>query len=214
MNNKKISRPLIIVLGLIFLAGIIFIVMSVNKKHTDSQTTIVEEIVVTPTSFIKISQSLDVNTSSWNTFSDKALKLTMKYPSNVIIDERQTVQDRLYVFIFADDRDKVLPGKVTALYVANTHKKGVDGFTAFKQSDCGSECNISYKTVSWVNINNVYGVQNPLPGDVHNYYLTDKTQIGSVINVYVGGYINEKDKTVQDKIETFDQVIKTIQFDR
>jgi len=214
MNNKKISRPLIIVLGLILLAGIIFIVMSVNKKHTDSQTTLVEEIVVTPASFIKISQSPDIDTSSWNTFSDEKLKFSIKYPSHIILDERQTVQDKLYVFIFDEDKVKRLPGKVTALYIADTHKKGVDGFTAFRQSDCGRECNISYKTVPWVNINNVYGIQNPLPADVHNYYLTDKTQTGSVINVYIGGYLDKKDIEVQDKIETFEQVIKTIQFDR
>lgn len=213
MIFSKFIRSLAIVLALILLAAFLFNAIFLGKNNNKQKTAAVEEIVVTPTSFIKISQSADVDTSSWNTFSDEKLKFSIKYPSNIIIDERQTAQDRLYVFIFDEDKDKRLPGKVTALYIADTHKKGVDGFTAFRSGDCGKECKISYRTVLWININNAYGVKNPLPGDIHNYYLTDKKQEGSVINVYVGGYTDKKDKEVQIKINTFEEMIKTIYFD-
>jgi hypothetical protein len=89
---------------------------------------------------------------------------------------------------------------------------GIDGFSAFRKGDCGTKCKVSYKTVPWVNINNTYGVKNPMPGDVHNYFLTDKEQTRTVMNVYVGGYVADKEKAVQEKIKIFEQMIKTFQF--
>ena len=210
IKNLK-SKILIAVAGIILLAGILAGFNSMTKKQSKIQK-YTEEVVVTPTVFMKISQP-DVNTSSWTIFKNENFKLSIKYPENVIIDERQTVKDKIYVFIFEEDKEEPLPGKVTALYVANTHKKGIDGFNAFRRGDCGKECKVSYRKVSWVNINNMYGIKNPMPDDVQNYFLTDKIQSGSVINVYVGGYVNTKDKEVQEKLKTFEQMIKTVRFE-
>jgi hypothetical protein len=189
------------------------IAITLFSKSTDKpENTYVEEVVVTPTAYTKIPKP-KAETSGWKTFSDTNLKLTMKYPPQVLLDPRQTSQGRLYAFIFAEDKTASLPGKVTTLYIADTHKSFIDGFSAFRKSDCSKNCEISYKNTQWININNVYGVKNPLPKDVHNYYLTDKKMSGSVVNAYVGGYLGTE-KVVEEKIRTFEDMIKTIQFDR
>lgn len=129
-------------------------------------------------------------------------------------DPRQTVSGRIYALIFTDDKAKALPNKVTTLYIANTSKKGIDGFSAFRKGDCKSPCAISYKKVTWVNMNNVYGIENPLPNDINNYYFTDKNQSGYVINIYIGGNTDTKDAAVQAKLAIFGQIIKTLEFER
>jgi hypothetical protein len=120
MVMKRLNFKFVyIILGLIILsAGSVFYKNSMSPK-----TTYVEEVVLTPTSYIKIPQP-ESDTSSWKTFSEKSLKFIIRYPENVILDARQTSKDRIYVFIFEEDKDAVLPGKVTALYIADTHKKG------------------------------------------------------------------------------------------
>lgn len=168
----------------------------------------IEEVVVVPETFEKLTKDKDA--SSWQTFTAEQGRFTIQHPANVTIDERQTSPGRITVFIFEEDKTASLPGKVTALYIAETNKKDVDGFTAFRKGDCGRECKVSYKNVSWININNAYGVKNPLPGDVHNYYLTDKNKTKSVINAYVGGYLETNDKEVQKKIKMFENMIKTL----
>lgn len=216
MKFLKNKRLLLIVVGMILVIGIIFSMTIIKKTKNASVTNAfapTPTAVVTPTTYKKIPPS-NLDTSSWKEFSDKKLGFSLKYPPEVIIDARQTSQGRLTVFIFEDDKNKSLPGKVTSFYIADTHKKGIDGFTAFSRSDCGSKCDVSYKKTDWVNVNNAYGVKNPLPKDNNNYYLTDKKQTGTVINIYIGGYTNKKDKAVQDKITTFEEMIKTIKFDR
>ena len=170
-------------------------------------------VVPTPQEYRKI-EPADNETTSWNEFSDSKLKYVIKHPQNIILDKRQTSEGRLTVFIFTEDKTATLPGKVTALYLADTGKTGIDGFTAFSRGDCGKECEVSHTNSDWVAINNVYGIKNPMPNDVHNYFLTDKNMSGSVLNAYVGGYTNVGDKTVQKKIEMFEEMIKTIQFER
>ncbi len=206
----KPNQYIFILVGIILVAGVF---MFVNNKPKEMKKAYVEEVVVTPAAFMNLSQAADVDTSSWETFTDEKLKFTMKHPSNVIIDERQTSEGRITVFIFEEDTEEPLPGKVTALYIADTGKKGVDSFSAFRKGDCGKECNVSYKNASWVNINNTYGIKNPMQGDVANYFLTDKKQANSVINFYVGGY-TKKEKAVQGKIDIFEQMIKTVQFEK
>jgi hypothetical protein len=209
--NKKhilyLGILLLIIVG--FLVSIFFFANNNTKKYNFAPT---PTMVPTPSEYRKILPA-DQETTSWQTFTDDKLKYSIQYPKNITIDKRQTVKDRITAFVFEEDKTASLPGKVTALFLADTHKKGIDGFTAFSRSDCGSNCNASYKNTDWVNINNVYGIKNPLPNDVHNYYLTDKNQSGSVINAYVGGYINN-DKDVQNKIDIFEEMIKTIKFNR
>lgn len=171
------------------------------------------EAVITPSAFRRISPAPNISSIKWNTYTDKKLGFTLKYPDNVIIDERQTIEDRITVFIFEDDRVATLPGKVTALYVADTHEKTADGYSAFRTDDCGAKCDISYKKVDWVNVNNVYGIRNPLPEDVANYYVTDKQQRGTVVNLYVGGYLG-KEEAVESKTAAFEEIVKTISFSR
>jgi hypothetical protein len=172
----------------------------------------VDEVVVTPTAYVKLEKNTQEETSSWQRFTDKKLGFSMQHPDTVLLDERQTVDGRIVVFVFAEEKEAPLPGKVTALYVADTTKIGIDGFSAFRKGDCGTKCTVSYKTVPWVNINNTFGVKNPMPGDVHNYFLTDKEQSRTVMNVYVGGFMAEQDKAVQEKIKVFEEMIKTFQF--
>jgi hypothetical protein len=172
----------------------------------------VNEVVVTPTSYIKLEKDAQKELSVWQTYTDEKLGFSMQHPDTVILDARQTAVGRIIVFVTASDKAAPLPGKVTALYVADTTKIGIDGFSAFRKGDCGTKCTVSYKTVPWVNINNTFGVKNPMPGDVHNYFLTDKEQSRTVMNVYVGGFVDEKDKAVQEKIKTFEKMIKTFQF--
>lgn len=206
----------ILFLGIIlFIPVVLFVSAIFFTKNKTSQYTFAPTptAVPTPSEYRKLS-SADNVTTSWQTFTDDQLKYSIKYPDNVVIDKRQTVQGRITVFVFDEDKTASLPGKVTALYLADTHKKGIDGFTAFSRGDCGSECKVSFKKADWININNVYGIKNPLPNDIHNYYLTDKGQTDTVVNVYVGGYTNEKGKGVQEKIDIFEKMIKTIQFNR
>jgi hypothetical protein len=183
----------------------------VGNEALQKQLSVADEVVVTPTAYQKVEKNAQEELSDWQTYTDKKLGFSIQHPENVILDERQTVDGRIIVFIFAEDVEEPLPGKVTALYVADTTKIGSDAFTAFRKGDCGRECKVSYKTVPWVNINNTYGVKNPMPGDIHNYFLTDKEQTRTVLNVYVGGFVDEKDKTVQEKIKTFEQMIKTFE---
>jgi hypothetical protein len=200
---------LFLILGL--LAGISFFQAKNSPPKIAFSPT--PTVVPTPKEYRKI-EPADNETASWNEFSDTKLKYVIKHPKNIILDKRQTSESRLTVFIFDEDKTATLPGKVTALYLADTGKSGIDGFTAFSRGDCGKECAVSHTNSDWVRINSVYGIKNPLPEDVHNYFLTDKTMSGSVLNAYVGGYTNVEDKTVQRKIEVFEEMIKTIQFER
>jgi hypothetical protein len=204
----KVNKYIFIIGGIIFLAGVFLFVSKNGSKNT-----IANEVVITPTAFMKLSQASDVDTSSWEMYEDKKLKFTMNHPASVIIDPRQTSKGRITAFIFEEDKDKPLPGNVTVLYIADTGKKGSDGFSAFRKGDCGTDCKVSYKNVSWININNAYGVKNPMPNDVVNYFLTDKDQSKPVINFYAGGYM-KKEKDVQEKINTFEQMIKTMKFEK
>src|SRR5882724_10298348 len=197
-----IGGTLLIITGLVLL----FTSKNSNTKHNYAN-----EVVVTPTVFVKLSQKNNINTSSWETFEDKKLKFTMKHPINVILDPRQTSEGRITAFVFAEDKDQLLPGKIPVLYIADTGKIGIDGFSAFRKGDCGTQCTVSYKDVSWVNINNAYGVKNPFSKDSLNYFLTDKNRTRSVVNFYVGGYTKDE-KIVQAKVDIFEQMIKTIQF--
>ena len=170
-------------------------------------------VVPTPQEYRKI-ESANPEADTWQSFTDNTLKYVIKHPKEIIIDKRQTSAGRLTVFIFDEDKTASLPGKVTALYLADTGKRGIDGFTAFSRGDCGKECDIAHTNSDWVTVNNVYGIKNPLPEDVHNYYLTDQNMMGSVLNAYVGGYIAAEDQAVQKKIGLFEEMIKTIRFAR
>jgi|SRR5882672_4084183 len=206
--EKAFLRKSIIIIVIFFTLGVTTALFFFHKNAVQK---IAEEPVKVPTSYTK--QTSTVDTSSWKTFSDKQLSFSIKYPSSVMLDSRQTSQGRIDVFIFTEDKAKQLPGKVTALYIANTYKAGLDGFSAFRKGDCKQPCTISYKNTPWVNINNAYGIQNPLSGDVSNYYLTDKDQKGLVINAYVGGYKNKAYQEVKKKMDIFEQMIRTIQFE-
>lgn len=162
-----------------------------------------------PTQFVTLPKP-NATTKSWSTFSDDNLSLSLKYPSRVMLDPKQTVKDRLYAFIFKEDQESL--EKIPTLYIANTHKAGRDGFTAFRNSDCKQPCPVSEETANWIIINNAYGIRNPLPNDVANYYLIDKNQQGIVVNAYVGGNKSTQEKDVKEKIATFEQMILTIQF--
>jgi hypothetical protein len=199
MTILRQKKHVIALVGILCITAVIASIAFINTKDTNPKSTYIAEVVLTPTAYITIPPPQS-DISSWRTFTDQKLQLSMKYPPQVMLDPRQTSQDRIYAFIFTEDKVATLPGNVTALYLADTNKKGVDGFSAFRKGDCGTECPISYKKTAWVNINNVYGIKNQIPGDVHNYFLTDKNMSGSVVNAYVGGYITEE-KDVQDKIE-------------
>ena len=102
----------------------------------------VNEVVVTPTAYLKLEKDSQEASSSWQTFTDKKLGFSLQYPDTVIIDERQTVDGRIIAFVFVEDKAAPLPGKVTALYVADTTKIGIDGFSAFRKGDCGTKCSV------------------------------------------------------------------------
>jgi hypothetical protein len=155
----------------------------VGNEAFQREQAVVDEVVVTPTAYLKLEKNAQEETSSWQTYADKKLGFSMEHPVTVILDERQTVAGRIIVFVLAEDKEAPLPGKVTALYIADTTKIGTDAFSAFRKGDCGTECKVSYKTVPWVNINNAYGVKNPMPGDTQNYFLADKEQARTVMNV-------------------------------
>ncbi|MEK7570661.1 MAG: hypothetical protein AAB553_00165 [Patescibacteria group bacterium] len=211
MKKRKTKHLVFITSALVLGIGIIGTSILFTNKQTS--TPFKAYPTAKPTQFITI-PTPDAAIDTWQTFTDETLRYSMKYPEDIMIDERQTSEGRITVFIFAEDSKKKLPGKVTALYLANTNKKGIDGFSAFRKSDCGSNCKTYPDKTDWVIINNGYGIRNPLPKDIHNYYLTDKNERGNVLNVYVGGYINEKDVSVTKKIETFEQMIQTITFSR
>ncbi len=210
MRITKLHILLICLLLLIAFGSVSYFLS--HKKFQRATDAYVIEPVITPTGYVTLKPTN--NTTSWKTFSDETLHYSVKYPSNVIIDTRQTVEGHVTVFIFSEDKTEPLPGQVTSLYIANTNRNAIDGFSAFQQGDCGTKCNVSYKKVTWVTVNNVYGVKNPLPNDNNNYYFTDKKQSGPVINVYVGGYVDTNTKGVKEKIATFEEIIKTINFDR
>jgi hypothetical protein len=169
------------------------------------KASVADEVVVTPTAYQQVAKNNQDEIADWQTYTDEKLGFSLQHPSSIIVDERQTVEGRIIVFVMASDKEAPLPGKVTALYVADTTKIGTDAFSAFRKGDCGTECKVSYKNVPWVNINNAYGVKNPMPGDTQNYFLADKEQARTVMNVYVGGFVDAQDKTVQEKINTFEK---------
>jgi hypothetical protein len=201
---------LLIIVGL--LAGTFYFTKnsSPTRQHTFAPT---PTTVPEPSEYRKISSD-DKVTASWKIFTDDKLQYSIHHPENIILDVRQTSQGRINVFIFKEDKTASLPGKVTALYLADTQKSGVDGFTAFSRGDCGATCNIEYKNADWVTFNNAYGVRNPIKTDQSNWFLTDKNKKGSVINVYIGGYLDIKNKKVQERFELFEEMIKTITFNR
>ena len=209
MNRKSLLTSFLLITSLVMVFGGRVIV---GNESSQKHNAVADEVVVTPTAYLKVEKNAQDEVSSWQTYTDKKLGFSMQHPETVIRDERQTVEGRIIVFIDASDKEAPLPGKVTALYIADTTKIGSDGFTAFRKGDCGKECSVSYKTVPWVNINNTFGVKNPMPGDVQNYFLTDKAQSRTVMNVYVGGFVDEKDKAVQEKLKTFEKLIKTFEF--
>lgn len=153
-----ISAILLLACGLLVGA---FLFQSNNRplKFTFSPT---PTVVPTPKEYRKI-QPAGREAESWLTFTDKSLQYVIKHPKNIIIDKRQTSEGRLTVFIFDEDKTASLPGKITALYLADTGKSGIDGFTAFSRGDCGKDCAVPHTTSDWVTVNNVYGIKNPLP---------------------------------------------------
>jgi hypothetical protein len=221
MKRNKIKRKrriafLLSILLLLLIAGFfLFKTLFFTQRQTNQYTFAPTPTAVpTPKTYTEIDSPRE-NTDSWKTFTDNTLPISLKYPASIILDKRQTSQGRITVFIFDEDKTASLPGKITALYLADTHKKQVNGFTAFSRSDCTvNVCNVSYKNAQWVKINNGYGIKNPLPTDISNWYLTDKNQRGSVINLYVGGYVDTKDANVQKKIKLFEKMIKTITFNQ
>jgi hypothetical protein len=209
--KNKYTLYIVILLVIVIAGGAV-----IYSKNTPSHFSSFNSNAVAtpmPADFAKVPKPVQ-NTSSWKTFTDKALKISMKYPTTVMIDPRQTVTGQLYAFIFTSDKDSDIANKVPTLFIADTHSTKLDAFSAFKKSDCGSNCTASPKNSNWVLLNNMYGIKNPLSKDVYNYYLTDKNQSGNVVNVYVGGYTNLDVPIVKKKIDEFDQIIKTIQFNR
>jgi hypothetical protein len=204
-----LSIIIIIIIGLI--AAIFFLTNKSQKTQFAFSPT--PTAVPTPQEYREI-EPADKESASWQKFTDNKLKYTIQHPDEVLIDPRQTSNGRITVFIFNEDKTASLPGKVTALYLADTGKAGIDGFSAFARGDCGTNCNVSHTNSDWITVNNVYGIKNPLPQDIHNYYLTDSKQSGSVLNAYIGGYTDMNDKKVQEKIEVFEEMIKTIHFNR
>jgi hypothetical protein len=197
---------LFILIG-ITIAGAVLFIHPVRRPQVSIDTI---NTTITPAMFTKLPPTVD--TTSWKTFTDKDLRLTIKYPDSVMLDSRQTSAGRIDAFILVEDKEVPLPGRVPILFIANTHKEGRNGLSAFMKSDCTQPCTLSDKRIIWININNLYGIQNPMPGDVSNYYLTNKNQTGIVVNAYVGGYKNTADIDAQKKIDTFEQMIRTIRF--
>ena len=211
-NKHYLLLGAIVFLTIGLLAGIfLFQSNKISNKVAFSPT---PTVVPTPLEYRKIPPVENDTITSWQTFTDKKLKYTIKHPKNIILDKRQTSEGRINAFIFEEDKTATLPGKVTVLYLADTGKSGIDGFTAFSRGDCGANCDVSHSKSDWITLNNVYGIKNPLPEDVHNYYLTDKKQSGDVLNAYVGGYTDMNDNKAKGKIEVFEEMIKTIQFER
>jgi hypothetical protein len=208
MNKKLIFYSL-----LFFLIGAATFLFFFHQNINKTPHTAIEP-VITPATYKKLSLTPNIDTSSWETFTDPQQRYTIKYPDTISLDSRQTVEGRINVFVFTEDQKKDSQLQVPALYIVNTHKNGADGFSAFMKGDCKQPCKMSYKTAEWVNINNVYGIKNPLSGDVSNYYLTDKDQKGIVINAYVGNYKNTANPDAKKKMDTFEQMIRTIQFEK
>lgn len=204
---------LMVILGCIAGVAVFFFIHPFFMKDPKPKQKVNPYTVITPSVFTRITPAKDVNTSKWNTYTDKKSQFSLRYPTEIIIDERQTSEGRITVFIFEEDKEATLPGKVTGLYISDTHDKSTDGFSSFRENDCGAKCDLSYKKADWVNVNNVYGIRNPLPEDIANYYVTDKDQKGNVINLYVGGYLS-KEESVKKKITTFEEIVKTIEFSR
>lgn len=210
-HKHIIFLGIILLITIGFLAGAFYFTKkSVTRQHAFAPT---PTAVPEPSEYRKIS-SIDKTTASWKIFTDDKFQYSIRYPEDVILDARQTSQGRINVFIFKEDKTASLPGKVTALYLADTQKTNVDGFTAFSRGDCGTECKIEYKNADWVTFNNAYGIKNPMQTDQSNWFLTDKDKKGSVINAYIGGYLDIKDKKVQERFELFEEMIKTITFNR
>lgn len=166
-----------------------------------------------PTYFSTITKSAD--TTTWKTYEDTQLKFSFQHPAEVVIDPRQTVKGRRTVFVFEQDLEKQLPNNVPSLFVADTGNKEYDGLTVYKYADCEKPCPVDTKGATWVKINETaYGIKNPNKKDILNYFITDKNQKGSVINIYVGNIKDTKDEKVQEKVNKFEEIISTIVFSR
>lgn len=168
--------------------------------------------MVKPTGFIPVSPT-ETDTASWKTYRNKSLSVSLKYPSSVIIDTRQTTEGRRVAFIAAGDKRAPLPD-VPTVFLTGFPGAGEDGFDVFSRTDCSQPCTILPQNVTWVQINNAFGIKNPLPGDRENYYLTDERKSGPILNVYIGGLNGQTDEKTEKKIELFEMIISTISFSR
>jgi hypothetical protein len=111
-----------IALGCLF--GIVAFVGGYRLLDSTSTSQEASEVnaVVTPAKFAMITAAPEIEKSSWATYEDKNHSFTLKYPPEVTIDERQTSAGRITVFVFEEDAEKELPGKV---YMQKMLKRGM-----------------------------------------------------------------------------------------
>lgn len=210
MKSKK--QPFFLLLTAIFFlaAGIItFTFFNPSKKQEQPKTiTDYKEPTPLPNRFKSIQSIKD--TKDWESYSiDNTF--TIKYPKDIVIDQRQTVKGLRTAFIFKEDSEKKLPRNVPTLFIANTGKKNIDGLTVYKYSDCKKPCDASSINSQWIKINDdIMGIKNPRKQDIINYYLTDKNMQNSVINIYLGNTFDATDGLTQKKIHQLEEIATTI----
>lgn len=211
MIEHKPNTPSLIALGILFLALIAaFLMLRPSPQPNIPVPTPTPIPMVKPTGYILISPP-EIKTSSWKTHTDRSLNVSLQYPSSVMIDKRQTTEGRRVAFIAKEDKQTPLPG-VPTLFLTGLPGTGMDGYDVFAKTDCPQPCTLLPQDLSWIQVNNVYGIKNPRPQDRGNYYLTDENKTGAIVNIYIGGLDKESDEKTEKKIETFDRMIRTLTF--
>lgn len=214
MVTVRYHRSLIIVLGIILIVGLAG-GLSLRRVPQNSAPypEPTEKPIISPRPLISVPPPEQV-VSKWKLYADEKLGITIRYPSTVMLDERQTTRGRLNAFIFAQDSSIPLPGTVPVLFIAGNQGTERDPFLVFQQSDCGTPCPITEADVQQVTMNQVIGIINPRLHDTHSYYLTDTKKSGPVINAYIGKNADTSDTHVIEKIAIFEDMIRTISLER
>jgi hypothetical protein len=138
--NKKSLLTILLLTGFV-VAGTSRMV--VGSTAVEKLLAPVLEVVVTPTAYQTLEKDPQEELASWRTYTEKKLGFSIQHPETVMLDPPQTVDGRIIVFVFAEDKEVPLSGKVPALYIADTTKIGSDGFSAFRKGDCGTNCPVS-----------------------------------------------------------------------